>query len=74
VARLGMSCSDGDWPNVQQTARSCHEGGVYVTMCDGSVHFISDYIDVSVNDPSYVSVWDRLMLSADGKSISANQF
>lgn len=74
VARLGMSCSGGDWPNFQQTARSYHAGGVYVCMADGRVHWISDYIDVSVNNPQRVSVWDRLMLSADGKSISANQF
>ena len=74
VARMGMSCSGSDWPNSQQTARSCHQGGVYVCMADGSVTWISDYIEVSVNDPSYVSVWDRLMLSADGKSISANQY
>ena len=74
VARRGMSCSDADWPNVQQTARSCHPGGVYACTADGNVRWINDYIDVSVNNPDYVSVWDRLMLSADGKSISANQF
>jgi prepilin-type N-terminal cleavage/methylation domain-containing protein len=74
VARMGMSCSGGDWPNWQQTARSYHQGGVYAGLADGSVRWISDYIDVSVNNPSYVSVWDRLMLSADGKSISANEF
>ncbi len=74
VAQMGMSCSDGNWPNFQQTARSCHEGGVYVCLADGSVHWISNYIEVSVNNPRYASVWDRLMLSADGKTISANQF
>jgi prepilin-type N-terminal cleavage/methylation domain-containing protein len=74
VARLGMSCSGADWPNVQQTARSCHLDGVYSCLADGNVRWLSDYIDVSVNNPGYLSVWDRLMLSADGKSISANQF
>lgn len=74
VARKGMSCSGADWPNSQQTARSCHQGGVYVCLADGSVRWISDYIELSANDPSHVSVWDRLMLSADGKTISANQF
>lgn len=74
VARMGMSCSGGDWPNFQQTARSYHDGGVYVCFCDGSVQWISDYIEVSVNNPNHASVWDRLMLSADGKSISAGQY
>ncbi|MHC4176630.1 MAG: DUF1559 family PulG-like putative transporter [Planctomycetota bacterium] len=74
VARKGMSCSGLDWPNVQQTARSCHEGGVYVCMADGRVRWISDYIEVSVNDPSHFSVWDRLMLSNDGNPISADLY
>ena len=33
---------------VNFAARSAHVGGVNVGMCDGSVHFISDSIDVSV--------------------------
>jgi prepilin-type N-terminal cleavage/methylation domain-containing protein len=74
VARLGMSCSGADWPNVQQTARSYHPGGVYACTADGNVCWLSDYIDVSVNNPDYLSVWDRLMLSADGQPISANQY
>lgn len=74
VAAKGMPCSGGDYPNQQQTARSYHQGGVHVCKADGSVHWISDQIEVSANDPSHVSVWDRLMLSSDGKSISANQY
>jgi prepilin-type N-terminal cleavage/methylation domain-containing protein len=74
AARLGMSCSGLDRANSQQTARSCHDGGVHVCLADGRVRWISDYIDVTVNDPNRVSVWDRLMLSADGNPISADQF
>ena len=73
VQRMGMSCSDGNWPNWQQTARSMHPGGVNSCFADGSVHWLSDYIEVSTN-PSYASVWDRLMLSNDGLMISADAY
>ena len=43
-------------------------------MADGRVRWISDYIEVSVNDPSHLSVWDRLMLSSDGRAISADLY
>lgn len=38
----------------QSTVRSVHTGGVFVTMADGSVHFISDHIDTGAmpNSPS----------------------
>jgi len=74
LARMGMSCSNGNWPNFQQTARSMHAGGVYACLADGSVRWLSDYIEVSVNNSSYAAVWDRLMLSADGYTISADGF
>jgi hypothetical protein len=76
ITRMGMSCSNtfGDKFNIQQTARSCHDGGVYACMADGRVYWISNYIEVSINNPAYASVWDRLMLSADGKTISAGAF
>ena len=40
-----------------------HANGVYFCFCDGSVRWISDFIEVSTNS-TYFSVWDRLMLSA----------
>jgi hypothetical protein len=43
-----------------------HKGGVYVCFADASVHWIADSVEVSVNNPNTASVWDRLMLSADG--------
>jgi hypothetical protein len=73
VARMGMSCSEMG-ANSQQTARSYHPGGVHACLADGQVRWISDYIDVSVNNPSRLSVWDRLMLSADGAPVSADAF
>jgi len=61
----------------QQRVCSLHAGGAYVCLADGSVQWISDYIDivgdVTANPPRY-SVWDRLCLSADGVPVPANAF
>ena len=91
VAKLGMSCSDGTlmtgmgqfsgaegWHNQQQGMRSMHLNGLFVAMCDGSVHWISDFIEVQSDwsDPprSKISTWDRLILSADSYVVPANAF
>jgi prepilin-type N-terminal cleavage/methylation domain-containing protein len=63
LQQLGMPCSSGSRPNYQQTARSQHEGGVYITLGDGSVRFITDYIDIT---SSPLSVWEKLNASSDG--------
>ncbi len=68
-----MPCSAGTRPNYQMTARSMHPGGVHVGFGDGSVHWLSDSIDVS-KTISRLSVWDRLMLSKDGLPISSGAF
>lgn len=44
-------------------ARSKHHGGVTVSMCDGSVHFVSDTVDL-------MSVWRPMTTSKGGESIS----
>ncbi len=78
LAKMGMSCSNGNWPNWQQTARSMHAGGVNVALADGSVRWINDYIDISsgqiYNNPPTFSVWDRLNLSNDGHPLDSSQF
>ncbi len=91
VAKMGMSCFDGTliagmgqwsgaegWHNQQQGMRSMHLNGLFVAMCDGSVHWISDFIDVQSDwsDPprSKISAWDRLILSADGYVVPANSY
>jgi len=65
-----MPCSGGNHPNFQQTTRSMHPGGTMVCFGDGSVHWLSDSINIT---PKY-SVWDRLMLSADGIPVSSDAF
>jgi len=72
--RMGMPCAAADYPNFQQTARSQHTDGVLAAFADGSVHWIGDYIQVRPSSTANFSVWDRLMLSADGQTISAGAF
>jgi len=80
LGQMGMPCYDWDHPNIQQTARSMHAGGVFVCMCDGSVRYISDFVqqspegDGSIISRSALSVWDKLNLSADGQPIDASQY
>ena len=78
LQKMGMPCSNGNWPNWQQTARSMHKGGVNIALADGSVRWINDYIDISsgsiTNSPPTFSVWDRLNLSKDGQPINGNAF
>jgi prepilin-type N-terminal cleavage/methylation domain-containing protein/prepilin-type processing-associated H-X9-DG protein len=70
---MGMSCSSDNWPNFQQTSRSMHLNGLHVCFCDGSVQWINDFIEVSTT-MNHASVWDRLMLSADGVPIHASAY
>jgi prepilin-type N-terminal cleavage/methylation domain-containing protein len=60
-----MSCYN--YTNNEATARSMHPGGVLSCRVDGSVHFISDDIEVSPSTPENLSAWDKLMLSTDGQ-------
>ena len=65
-------------PNFQQTARSTHVSGVFVCFCDGSVHFLSDFIDHnpgwSITTVSDLHVWERLMVSSDGTVIDPSKW
>jgi prepilin-type N-terminal cleavage/methylation domain-containing protein/prepilin-type processing-associated H-X9-DG protein len=78
VTQLGMSCSGGTKPNWQQSARSLHDSGVNVCFADGSVHFISDFIDKGTQanppGPNNLGVWDLLNLSNDRQPLNASQY
>lgn len=80
AARLGMPCTGSS--NIRATARSMHKGGVNAAFADGSVHWISDGIDISNSVDHEIgeitpgatetkfSIWDCLLLSKDGKTFS----
>ncbi len=63
---------------MQATARSTHSGGVYCCFCDGSVTFITDYIDHStkwtIDSAQDLHVWERLMVSGDGMLLKASDY
>src|SRR6185295_14120628 len=62
--------------NASGKFRSQHAGGFFVAMCDGSVRFVSDTVEVGVksgvydwawdNSPSGMGTWERLNASGDG--------
>ena len=60
-------CSTGyfnlGWPSWQAQARSRHGGGVNACFADGSVRFVSNYIDQAV--------WFYMLSAADGVSYSS---
>jgi hypothetical protein len=67
----------------QATVRSMHPGGVCLGMADGSSHFVSDNVQTNgqmipttsgwpTNTP--MSVWDKLIASADDQVISESPF
>jgi prepilin-type N-terminal cleavage/methylation domain-containing protein/prepilin-type processing-associated H-X9-DG protein len=58
-----LDCDTGYF--AQATVRSAHPGGAHVSMCDGSVSFISDDVETSGSYGSWGSLWDRLIASAD---------
>jgi prepilin-type N-terminal cleavage/methylation domain-containing protein len=77
LMKMGMPCWNGNGPDWQQTARSMHPGGVLVAMCDGSVTWINDYIEVGItygSPPGALRLWDKLNLSNDGLPLNANGY
>jgi type II secretory pathway pseudopilin PulG len=59
-----MDCDEGDY-FAQAGVRSLHAGGAFVSLCDGSVTFISDDVETSGAYGSWGTVWDRMIASAD---------
>lgn len=70
----------GDNWNDQATVRSMHVGGVNIGLVDGSAHFISN--DIETGGPLHdwgprgerMTVWDKLIASADGQVIETMPF
>jgi prepilin-type processing-associated H-X9-DG protein len=75
---MGMACDKSSSANRQQTARSLHTSGANVCFADGSVHFISDFVelgsDSASDNPPNLGVWDKLNLSCDGQPLDASKF
>jgi prepilin-type N-terminal cleavage/methylation domain-containing protein/prepilin-type processing-associated H-X9-DG protein len=78
LVQMGMACDKGSSANRQQTARSLHTSGANVCFADGSVHFISDFVelgsDSASDSPPNLGVWDKLNLSSDGQPLDASKF
>jgi len=61
----------------QGGVRSLHPGGAFVGFVDGSVHFISDFIDKGTLwdlDPSEYHTWQRLCASGDQQVTDESEF
>jgi prepilin-type N-terminal cleavage/methylation domain-containing protein len=67
--------NDYNWGPVVMPASSYHQGGVFATMCDASVRFVSDQVDVGNstqqqhNDqgpPNYANAWTYSKVSIRG--------
>ncbi|HEV2971587.1 MAG TPA: DUF1559 domain-containing protein [Pirellulales bacterium] len=79
LIQMGMACYSGDGADRQQTVRSTHPQGGNICMCDGSVHYITDFVELDFQDklntaPTHLAVWDKLNLSNDGFAIGKNVY
>ena len=76
LIQMGMSCYDPGESDWQQYARSLHTSGVNVCFADGSVRFISDFVETGTNGtpPGCLGVWDLLNLSNDRRPLDASKF
>jgi prepilin-type processing-associated H-X9-DG protein len=60
-----LPCIQGDTgPNNTAASRSKHPGGVHVAMCDSSVRFVSDDVDL-------ISIW-RPLVTIAGQEVIAD--
>ncbi len=69
-------------PNWQSFPRSSHVGGIVVGFADGSVHYISDYIESgslacgpkNLCNTGLYRTWQRLIASGDGLDVDGSMF
>jgi prepilin-type N-terminal cleavage/methylation domain-containing protein/prepilin-type processing-associated H-X9-DG protein len=82
LLRECMGCCNG-CASSQGQARGKHPGGVQVCLADGSVRFVSDYIETTQGlwdlDPAVLNeanfkVWQRLNASGDNQVIDGSKF
>ena len=85
MQKMGMNCWNNGSPGYrapmnQVECKSWHPNGVNVCLADGSVQWISDFIDIVGNwhegspKAAVMSVWDRLLMSNDSRVLPANAF
>ena len=74
-----FSCS-GAGSN-QAVPRSCHDNGVHTAFVDGSVHYISNYIETGTVAPGYNTptsstflTWQRICASQDGQAVNSAKY
>ena len=70
--------------NWQAFPRSAHEGGVFVALADGSVRFLSDFVEsggsaggcgvYSICNPSTYGTWQKIVASGDGLVADGSKF
>jgi prepilin-type N-terminal cleavage/methylation domain-containing protein len=76
-AGLLQECMPCDDVAGQGTVRSKHVGGAFVGFVDGSVHFISDFIDKGTQwnlDPLEYRTWQRLCASGDQQVVDQSEY
>ena len=74
---LLQECMPCDDVAGQGTVRSMHQGGAFVGFVDGSVHFISDFIDKGTQwnlDPEEYHTWQRLCASGDQQVVDQSEY
>ncbi len=74
---LMRECMPCDDVAGQATVRSMHVGGAFCGFVDGSVHFISDFIDKGTQwdlKPSEYHTWQRLCASGDQQVVDSSEF
>jgi prepilin-type N-terminal cleavage/methylation domain-containing protein/prepilin-type processing-associated H-X9-DG protein len=76
-AALLTECMPCDDVAGQGTVRSMHTGGAYIGFVDGSVHFISDFIDKGTQWellPEQYHTWQRLCASGDQQVVDQSEY
>ncbi len=76
LARECMGCCSG-CSSTQGAPRSLHNGGISVCLADGSVRFISNFVEKGTSwdiDPNDFGIWQRLCASADGMVIDGSKY